>query len=815
MTKKPSYVELKQRVAELEKQAVEQKCREMALRESKELFEKTFKSQKDAIFILNADVPPKITDCNPAAEKVFGYTRQELPGRTTEFLHISRAALEDFQKQLYPSIAKQGFFHLNDFMMKRKDGTLFPTEHTVVPLNNEKAERTGWVSVVRDITGWKQMQEAMRESEERYRLLAENVSDVIFIRDMNLRFTYISPSVEKLTGYSVEEAMALTMAEAYTPHSIELAMEAFSEELSREKDEQSDPSRVCTIEMEGYRKDGSTIWTEAKMRFLRDSNGHPAGILGVSRDITERKQAEIGIRISEERYRSLVEDMPALVCRFYPDGILTFVNSKYCSYFHKRKLELVGSDFFQFIPEQDRQKVKKQFLSLSKEKAIVTYEHRVISPNGSIQWQQWTGRALFGEAAEVEEFQSVGMDITERKEVENRLLESEARMRALLDALTESVMLVDAEGTILVINDTAARRLGKGVGESIGLRMNEYLPEDVAALRKTLGDKVLLSGKGRRFQDQWQGKYFDNSIAPIFDENGKAKELVIFAQDITEEKHLMEALRASEEHYRLVFEKGATGIVIAQSDGTIIEANEVVAKIGGYTNEELERMSLSDLCADPHDCTRLIDALRKEGSVRDWETALKRKDGTVYTALLNVEVVELGGTKALFTSLCDITPLREAEKALKSREKQLEIKTKNLEEANTALRVLLNSREQDKLELEKKVVINVRRLIEPYLTKLKSSGLDERQATYLEILESNLKDIVSPFAAKLSSEYLGLTPKELQVASLVKEGKTTKEIAELLNSSVSAIRFHRENVRKKIGLRNQKANLRSRLLSLK
>ena len=101
------------------------------------------------------------------------------------------------------------------------------------------------------------------------------------------------------------------------------------------------------------------------------------------------------------------------------------------------------------------------------------------------------------------------------------------------------------------------------------------------------------------------------------------------------------------------------------------------------------------------------------------------------------------------------------------------------------------------------------------MNKLKSSGLDERQATYLEIVESNLKEIVSPFATKLSSEYLGFTPKELQVASLVKEGKTTKEIAELLHSSTSAIRFHRDNIRKKLDIKSKKRNLRSSLLSLK
>jgi PAS domain S-box-containing protein len=233
MSKKPSYEELEQRVRELEKKLRPTKFEE-GLSESRELFEKIFMSQRDAIFILNSEVPPTIVDCNPAAEKSFGYSRQEMMGKDTRFLHVSEEALAEFQKKLYSTIDKQGFFYLNDFVMKRKNGTLFPSEHTVVPLNNERGECIGWTSVVRDITGQKQMEEEIRKSNERYQLLADNVSDVIFMRDMNFNFTYLSPSVEKMTGYSVEEAMSLTLEETYTPHSIEVAMQALSEELSKE-----------------------------------------------------------------------------------------------------------------------------------------------------------------------------------------------------------------------------------------------------------------------------------------------------------------------------------------------------------------------------------------------------------------------------------------------------------------------------------------------------------------------------------------------------------------------------------------------------
>jgi len=162
----------------------------------------------------------------------------------------------------------------------------------------------------------------------------------------------------------------------------------------------------------------------------------------------------------------------------------------------------------------------------------------------------------------------------------------------------------------------------------------------------------------------------------------------------------------------------------------------------------------------------------------------------------------------------DITQYRQTEETLKTREKELKKKTSNLEEVNTALRVLLERREKDKIELEEKVLLNVKELIEPYLGKLMNSGLNENQETYASIMKSNMMDIISPFIHRLSYKYLNFTPSEIQIASLIKQGRRTKEIAELLNLSARTIKFHRENIRKKIGINNSKANLRTHLLSL-
>jgi DNA-binding CsgD family transcriptional regulator len=162
----------------------------------------------------------------------------------------------------------------------------------------------------------------------------------------------------------------------------------------------------------------------------------------------------------------------------------------------------------------------------------------------------------------------------------------------------------------------------------------------------------------------------------------------------------------------------------------------------------------------------------------------------------------------------NITEQVQGVQALRERKKELKIKTRNLEETNTALRVLLKKRDEDRTELEEKVLSNVKELVLPYLEKLKRTELNQRQKTFANILESNIDDIISRFLRRMSSRYLGLTPAQIKVATLVRQGKRTKDIAELLDLSPKTIEDHRKNLRKKLGLKNKKANLRTHLLSI-
>lgn len=162
----------------------------------------------------------------------------------------------------------------------------------------------------------------------------------------------------------------------------------------------------------------------------------------------------------------------------------------------------------------------------------------------------------------------------------------------------------------------------------------------------------------------------------------------------------------------------------------------------------------------------------------------------------------------------EIAERRQTEELLMHRSTELDAKSRTLEEANIALRVMLEAREVDRKELEERVVSNIKDLVMPYLKKLKKQRLNQEQGALIEIVGTNLNNVLSPFRQNLSSKYLDLTPREIQIADLVKDGKSSKEIAEILNTSLRTIEFHRENLRKKIGIQNRRANLRSHLLLL-
>jgi PAS domain S-box-containing protein len=280
--------------------------------------------------------------------------------------------------------------------------------------------------------------------------------------------------------------------------------------------------------------------------------------------------------------------------------------------------------------------------------------------------------------------------------------------------------------------------------------------------------------------------------------------------------------------YKAIFDKATDGILLADiGNKKFYIGNKMICHTLGYSLEEIKNMRVMDIHPE-EDLPCVIEQFEKQ-SKREIGLAqdipVKRKDGSMFYADINSFLITLHKKTYLVGIFRDTTERKLAEEELrnarneleirvKERTAELEIKTHNLEEANIALKVLLKRREEDKTELEEKILLNIKELVVPYLEKMKKNRLDEKQEAYVNILESNLNDITSSFSHKLSSKFLNFTPTEIQIANLLRQGKTSKEIAELLNSSPKSVAFHRENIRKKLGLNNKKINLKSYLLSL-
>ncbi len=288
---------------------------------------------------------------------------------------------------------------------------------------------------------------------------------------------------------------------------------------------------------------------------------------------------------------------------------------------------------------------------------------------------------------------------------------------------------------------------------------------------------------------------------------------------IAERRQAEEELKLVKEKYEDLYNNAPTMYLSIDSNGIIIECNNTILDKLGYAKRELigKHMTKFVTKESAANFKKAFPNLLKIGEILGAERQLLTKSGEIIDTILDVTVEydehrEPIKTRAIFK---DITERKRAEESLRKRESELQMKTINLEEANTALKVLLKRRDEDKIELEEKMLLNVKELVVPYLEKLKKNRLNDKQKAFIGIIKSNLNEIVSPFARELSSKYLGLTPTEIQVANLVKQGKTTKEIANFLNLSTRTIETHRNNIRKKLGIKNKKINLRTRLLSIK
>ncbi len=271
-------------------------------------------------------------------------------------------------------------------------------------------------SLIRKTVQASQLQLSIQRSLEKIRyqaLLLNNVRDAVVVWDLEGRITYWNPAAEGLYGFSAQERVGQLVSEVY--------LTAFNPPIRLLGPEQTTGHY---IERQYQTPSGRTIWVSSRMAVLRDAraNNQLIGYMDVSHDITRNKQAEQALRESEARYRAIVEDYQTeLICRFTPSGDLTFVNEVYCRYFGMSRTQLLGMNLLTFLPENDQRLMLEHLAAFSPKRPAAMLEHQVRLPNGQLRWFHRTDRVILDQRGNIFEFQSMGRDITDRKQMEAQI----------------------------------------------------------------------------------------------------------------------------------------------------------------------------------------------------------------------------------------------------------------------------------------------------------------------------------------------------------------------------------------------------------
>ena len=394
----------------------------------------------------------------------------------------------------------------------------------------------------------------------------------------------------------------------------------------------------------------------------------------------------------------------------------------------------------------------------------------------------------------------------------------------ILNAMSNPVISLDEQHKITFMNRAACSLHGTSLEESIGKTVYDYIPRKYAELVWSKEQEALDSGRPTTFAgDSYIQANFGGPVTflPFFDPRSSTKRVLVVVDNAPAPRRLLEQASKSDDlpgratrltDLRRYLDEGAVGIYLKDADNRIVWVNQSYADMLGFGPEDLIGKRVDDLINDPE----LMSQLRKEDETvlstgRPLFNLVKQpqRDKPRFIRIDKLPFVDKDRKVTGIIGVAVEIPATDAETI---REK-LTVMSRRLEDTEAALRVLLDLREKDASQTREKLGERVKSMVLPYLENLKQTKLSKNQHAYVELIEENLKGFYDPNYAKLAGPEYKLSPTELKVAQLVRDGKTNKEIAKLMNLSKSTILTHRHHVRVKLGIRNKKVNLRSLLNS--
>jgi|GEM_PF-596131 PAS domain S-box-containing protein len=449
-----------------------------ALRESEEELRRLGQAVEQAIDgVAVSDLAGRLLYVNRAWAEMHGYRVDELLGQRIGILHNEeqmRDVVDPFNRVVIEKGSNQG-----EIDHVRKDGSVFPTLMTTTLFRDLEGEPRGLIGIARDITERRRAEQALRESEERFRLLAENAKDLVYRIRMapERRFEYVSPSATEITGYTPEEHysdpdLGFKMVHPDDRHLLEAAAKG-------------DLEPQAPLQFRWVRKDGSIVWTEQKNTLIFDEAGEVVAIEGIARDITDRKRAEEVLRESEESYRVTFESTGTAMGVIEADGTISATNSEFEKLVGYAKEDVEGkSRYWEFVHKDDLRMAKSYALRIARQELATPfqYECRLRHRDGGILQVLVNVNFLPGMEKSVVSI----IDITDRKRAEEVLRESEEQYRATFETTGTAMFLVDEDAILSGANREMEKVFGYSREEVVGKMryMRLVMPEDVDKVKR-------------------------------------------------------------------------------------------------------------------------------------------------------------------------------------------------------------------------------------------------------------------------------------------------------------------------------------------
>jgi PAS domain S-box-containing protein len=639
-----------------------------ALQENEEKFRLLAENSVMGTFVLQDS---KMIYVSPTFAKVFGYRPEEIINSMSPSKFVHPDDRDFVMRRLADRYSRTATDNHISLRGVRKDGSTIHIEASSVL--TEYRGRPAVMGTFIDVTERKQGEEALRKSEERYRQLAENAGEAIFVvQDGTVKF--INSKGEELSGYSLEELTSAPFAKFIHPDDVNMVVERYARRLKGEPIPQTYDFRIV-------RKDGDIRWgTLSAVSISWDDR--PAVLCFMS-DITERKRAEEALRQSEERYRTILEEMEDSYFEVDLGGHLTFVNNSVCRDLGYSREELIGMSYKAFTAAEDVDSVFRVFNEVYQTGVPNKGSPwRTVRKDGTHGFAETSISLLRNDKGEITGFRGVGRDITERKQTEEKLRQSRENYRALFDSSVIGALVVDAETMkVVMANQATLKMFGFGSPEE-GVNPLDFVPAEDREKSLELIVKEVFEKNSRGSVDlpvitRDGRKMWVSVTGARIMHKGKLAGLFSFT-DITERRKMEEALQQSKENYRALFDSSVIGTLVldAQTMRTVM-ANQAAAKTFAFNSPE-EGIGLSPLdFVPPEDKGRDLEIIVKELFERDLRTTHElramTKDGRrIWISVTAARIMHEGKLSGLI-SFTEITERKQAEEALRQSEENYRV----------------------------------------------------------------------------------------------------------------------------------------------